>query len=115
MSETTVPLPNDLVAWLEEIGGGVVTMVVRRPGGARKEAWFVDVTQPNGSVRELFMHYDRSDPGAADDPWTLHREATVYVALAGTAVPVPRVIGVHPIRQAMVSERLHGESWFSRY
>jgi len=29
-------------------------------------------------------------------------------------VPVPRVLGVHPVHQAMLSERVQGGNWFSR-
>jgi aminoglycoside phosphotransferase (APT) family kinase protein len=113
MSERTVALPDDLVTWMEEIGGGKLTRADRKQGGARKEAWFVDIEQPDGRQTELFLRYDRSDPHVTKDPWTLHREATVYLALQGTDVPVPRVLGVHGIHQAMLSERVLGENWFS--
>jgi aminoglycoside phosphotransferase (APT) family kinase protein len=85
----------------------------RRPGGARKEAWFVDVERPDGVVDELFLRYDRSDPTRTGDPWTLHREAGVYLALQDTEVAVPGVLAVHPELQAMLSVRLTGENWFS--
>ena len=87
---------------------------IASPGGARKEAWFVDLRRVDGTVRPCFLRYDRSDPARTKDPWTLHREATVYLALQGTDVPVPRVLGVHPVHQAMLSERVEGETWFSR-
>src|SRR5580704_1143835 len=45
----TVELPEDLIAWVEEVGGGQVTLADRRPGGARKEAWFVDLEKPDGA------------------------------------------------------------------
>jgi aminoglycoside phosphotransferase (APT) family kinase protein len=111
---SAVALPDDLVSWVEEVGGGVVIEADRRPGGARKEAWFVDLRRTDGTVRQCFLRYDRSDPALTKDPWTLHREATVYLALQGTDVPVPRVLGVHPVHQAMLSERVEGETWFSR-
>ncbi len=115
MSRTgAVALPDDLVSWVEEVGGGRVTAADRRPGGARKEAWYVDLERPDGTVGHLFLRYDRSDPALTKDPWTLHREATVYVALQDSPVPVPRVLGVHPVHQAMLSERVAGENWFSR-
>ena len=44
----------------------------------------------------------------------MHREATVYLALQDGPVPVPRVLGVHPMHQAMLSERVAGGNWFSR-
>jgi len=114
MSDSALDLPDDLVAWVEEIGGGRVTHVDRKPGGARKEAWFVDLVRPDGVAAELFLHYDRSDPDTRTDPWTLRREAAVYLALANSDVPVPRLVGVHPSHSAMLSERLVGENWFSR-
>jgi aminoglycoside phosphotransferase (APT) family kinase protein len=107
-------LPGDLVEWIEQVGGGRLTQADRQPGGARKEAWFVTITRPDDTVDDLFLRYDRSDPEANADPWTLHREATVYLALQNTEVPVPRVLGVHPRHQAMLSVRISGENWFSR-
>jgi aminoglycoside phosphotransferase (APT) family kinase protein len=107
-------LPDDLVSWIESVGGGRVVTADRMPGGARKEAWFVDLEDARGSVASWFLRYDRSDPAQTKDPWTLHREATVYLALQDSPVPVPRVLGVHPVHQAMLSERVSGGNWFSR-
>ncbi len=109
-----VSLPDDLVSWVEEVGGGALVEADRKPGGGRKEAGFVDLRRADGTVSQCFLRYDRSDPTRTKDPWTLHREATVYLALQGTDVPVPRVLGVHPVHQAMLSERVSGETWFSR-
>jgi aminoglycoside phosphotransferase (APT) family kinase protein len=107
-------LSDEIVAWIETVAAGRVTACDRKPGGARKEAWFVDVQQADGSTAELFLRYDRTDPSVTADPWTLHREAGIYLALQDTEVPVPRVVGVHATHQAMLSERLIGENWFSR-
>jgi aminoglycoside phosphotransferase (APT) family kinase protein len=114
VSSDVVALPDDLVSWIEGVGGGHVVLADRMPGGARKEAWFIDLEGADGTVTSLFLRYDRSDPARTKDPWTLHREATVYLALQDTTVPVPRVLGVHPVHQAMVSERMEGGNWFSR-
>ena len=114
MNDGAVGLPDDLVSWIEEIGGGHVVLADRMPGGARKEAWFIDVAGADDAVTPLFLRYDRSDPERTKDPWTLHREATVYLALQDGPVPVPRVLGVHPVHQAMLSERVQGGNWFSR-
>ena len=43
MSDGAVGLPDDLVSWIEEVGGGRVVLADRMPGGARKEAWFIDL------------------------------------------------------------------------
>jgi aminoglycoside phosphotransferase (APT) family kinase protein len=109
-----ITLPDDLVAWVEAVGGGQVVAVDRKPGGARKEAWFIDLERADGTVARCFLRFDRSDPARTKDPWTLHREAGVYLALQDTDVPIPRVLGVHPVQQAMLSERAEGENWFSR-
>ena len=114
MSGDAVGLPDDLVSWIEEVGGGRLLSADRMPGGARKEAWFVDLEDADGAASFLFLRYDRSDPARTKDPWTLHREATVYLALQDGPVPVPRVLGVHPVHQAMLSERVQGGNWFSR-
>ena len=91
-----------------------MTSAVRRPGGASHEAWFVDIEAPDGTTQPLFLRYDRGDPAVTGTPWTLHREAMVFLALQDTDVPVPRVLAVHEEHQAMLSERLVGENWFSR-
>ena len=114
MNDGAVGLPDDLVWWIEEVGGGRVVVADRMPGGARKEAWFVDLEMADGTIAACFLRYDRSDPERTKDPWTLHREATVYLALQDGPVPVPRVLGVHPVHQAMLSERVEGGNWFSR-
>jgi aminoglycoside phosphotransferase (APT) family kinase protein len=114
VSDGAAGLPDDLVSWMEEVGGGRVVLAERKPGGARKEAWFIDLAGPDGSLTSCFLRYDRSDPEVTKDPWTLHREATVYLALQDGPVPVPRVLGVHPEQQAMLSERVEGGNWFSR-
>ena len=114
MSDGAVGLPDDLVAWIESVGGGRVVLADRMPGGARKEAWFIDLEDASGAMSSCFLRYDRSDPARTKDPWTLHREATVYLALQDGPVPVPRVLGVHPVHQAMLSERVQGGNWFSR-
>jgi aminoglycoside phosphotransferase (APT) family kinase protein len=105
-----ITLPDDLLAWVAEVGGGPVVHADRQPGGARKEAWFVELA----GAGPLFLRFDRSDPSRTKDPWTLHREATVYLALQGTEVLVPQVLAVHPTYQAMLSERVSGQNWFSR-
>jgi len=114
VSGDVVGLPDELVSWIEEVGGGRLLSADRMPGGARKEAWFIDLEDADGDPTSLFLRYDRSDPARTKDPWTLHREATVYLALQDSAVPVPRVLGVHPVHQAMLSERVQGGNWFSR-
>jgi aminoglycoside phosphotransferase (APT) family kinase protein len=105
-------LPDDVVRWVEEVTAGRLAHADRIPGGGRKEGWFVDIER-DGEVEPLFLRLDRSDPAKTGDPWTVRREAVVYLALQDTDVPVARVIAVHPEQEAMLSERITGRSWFS--
>jgi aminoglycoside phosphotransferase (APT) family kinase protein len=107
-------LPGAIRAWVEESSGGAIVTADRRPGGGRREAWVIDVQPPAGAEQALFLRYDRGDPAVTGDPFTLHREALFYLALQDTAVPVPRVVAVHRTEQAILSERVDGETWFSR-
>ena len=107
-----IRLPEEMRAWVEEVAHGQVTYADRQPGGARKEAWFVDLER-SGNTIELFLRWDRTDPQLTGDPWTVHREAAVYQALQGTSVRVAPLIAVHPSDQAMLAERVKGRTWFS--
>ena len=51
-------IPPDLVEWIEATTAGEVTELRRVPGGASREAWFVDVRTEAG-VDELFLRYGR--------------------------------------------------------
>jgi aminoglycoside phosphotransferase (APT) family kinase protein len=109
-----VALPDDVLAWAAERAGAAVSGGSRMPGGGRKEAWVLQFERPDGERFQLFLRYDRSDPDRTADPWTLHREASVFVALQDAGILVPRVLGVHPEHQAMLSELVVGDAWFSR-
>jgi aminoglycoside phosphotransferase (APT) family kinase protein len=113
---TTAPtaLGPELLRWIETTAGGRVTRADRVPGGGRHEAWLVDVELPDGAVLDLFFRYNRTDPGATGEQHTIHREAQFYLALQDSPVPVPRILGVHPVEQAVLSSRVPGETWFSR-
>ncbi len=107
-------LSRDLVDWIGETVNGTVVSADRRPGGGRREAWVVEVRDAGGTVRPLFLRYDRLDPEEKGDDFTLHREAAFFRAFGGTAVPVPSIVGVHPVEQAILSELVPGQAWFSR-
>lgn len=110
----TIDLSSDLTAWIGDTANGTVISADRRPGGGRREAWVVEVRDAAGMVRPLFLRYDRLDPAEKGDEFTLHREAAFFRAFEGTAVPVPRIVGVHPVEQAILSELVPGQPWFSR-
>ncbi|OFB37128.1 hypothetical protein BA059_20615 [Mycolicibacterium sp. (ex Dasyatis americana)] len=107
-------LPEVVASWLKSTTGAADISVKRRPGGGRREAWVVDAHMPDESTRALFMRIDRGDPSKSGDPFTLEREARFYAALQHTEVPVPGLVGSHPDVQAILTERVSGEPWFSQ-
>ena len=82
-------LPEGTIEWIAEVGGGEVTHLHRHV--ARREAWVVDVTRPDGSVLEGFMRIQREDGGV--DPQRLERETRITEALGATDIPVTQVHG----------------------
>lgn len=92
MAELEHDLPEGMLEWVAETGGGEVTHLHRHV--ARREAWVVDVTRPDGSVLEGFLRLQRESDTV--DPRRLERETRITQALAGTGVPVTTVHGWNP-------------------
>jgi aminoglycoside phosphotransferase (APT) family kinase protein len=99
-------LPAGVVEWAAEVARGDVTRVERHV--ARREAWVVDVTRPDGSELEGFLRIDREP--VADDPWSLRKEAHIVRALAETPVPVPALHGWNDELCCALFERVRGRS-----
>ncbi len=104
-------LDEGLHRWLESVAGGRLRAATRVVGGQSREAWAVDVETSSGVVR-LFLRREVGYGPMHGSVYTIEREAQVYRALEGTAVPVARVVGVHPHFHAVVLERIDGESYF---
>jgi aminoglycoside phosphotransferase (APT) family kinase protein len=103
-------LPDELLTWIEETTGGRVTSSDRIPGGASREAWFVDVSdQP-----PLFLRYSAQPMPERSAFHRLAVEAEIVTALHDAGVRVPHVLAVHPTREAVLSERERGATWFYR-
>ena len=64
VSDGAVGLPDDLVSWIEEVGGGRVVLADRMPGGARKEAWFIDLETADGTLTSLLPALRPLRPGS---------------------------------------------------
>lgn len=106
MAELNHDLPAGMVEWIAEIGGGEVTHLHRHV--ARREAWVVDVTRPDGSVLEGFLRLQREDGGV--DPRRLERETRITQALMETDVPVTTVHGWNPDLRCTLFSRDPGRS-----
>ena len=59
MPEAALSLPDDIVGWIADEAGGEVVATNRVPGGASREAWFVDVRR-DGTDVPLFLRYSRA-------------------------------------------------------
>ncbi len=100
-------LPDGMVEWIAATGGGEITRLERHV--ARREAWVVDVTRPDGTVLEGFLRLDRHDV-PANSSTSLVRETKVIQALADTDIPVPVVHGRNDELRATLFERVRGRS-----
>jgi len=99
-------LPDGTYEWIEQIGGGEITHLVRHV--ARREAWVVDVKRPDGSILEGFLRLQRDDGGV--DPRRLERETRIIEALGRTDVPATPVHGWNPKLRATLLARDPGRS-----
>jgi aminoglycoside phosphotransferase (APT) family kinase protein len=106
-------LDDEVRAWIESATGSRLVHATRIPGGGTREGWFVDVESGDG-VQHVFLRYS---PVALPDNTGFHSlavEAAVVRALSPTPVPVAGIIAVHPAREAVLMERIEGDTWFSR-
>lgn len=111
MSKASPQIPEDLLGWITETTGADRIDVTQVSGGASRQAWFVDAQHASGP-QELFLRYDprQPDPHSAFHP--LQVEAEILTELHRNGITVPRVIASHPDRQAVLMERVGGETWF---
>ncbi|GAC01396.1 hypothetical protein GONAM_25_00580 [Gordonia namibiensis NBRC 108229] len=106
-------LPEELRSWIVDVTGARDITTRQVPGGASRQAWFVDVRGGTGdSSVELFLRYDPREPkpGSAFHP--LPVEAEIMSALNRAGACVPCVVAAHPTLQAVLLERVGGETWF---
>jgi len=114
MADAVLTLPADVLSWVEDVTGGEVVHADRIPGGATREAWYVDVRPSGGEVRPLFVRFsaERLPERSAFHPLAV--EAEMMMALHDAGIRVPHVLAVHPTREAILSERVPGATWFYR-
>jgi aminoglycoside phosphotransferase (APT) family kinase protein len=107
-------LPSEVLEWIEDTTGQAVTVADRIPGGASREGWFVDVDS-GGATRELFLRFSPIPMPERSAFHHLSTEAEIMKALGDSGrVAVPRILGAHPHREAVLSERVSGATWFYR-
>ncbi|MDA4108119.1 phosphotransferase family protein [Mycolicibacterium holsaticum] len=109
---SSVPaISAELQQWILEVTGADRVEVKQVPGGASRQAWFVDAHGRAGGEK-LFLRYDPHPPkpGSAFHP--LQVEAEIMAELCRHGVTVPRVLAAHPVEQAVLLERIGGDTWF---
>lgn len=113
MESRVQELAPALVAWIEATAGGPAVAIQRRHAGGAREGWWVDVKGPEG-VRELFLRRDAGNGPLSGTRYTLEREARTLLALRGTGLPVPEVLGIHADERCYLMQRMPGEHDFRR-
>lgn len=102
-------MDDALRRWVEANAEGRVVGEERPAVGGSRELYLVDVERHDGIVVPLVLRCEGggSFSGTEISP---AREAVVYRALAGTAVPTPRVLALAPDGAAMLMERIPGSA-----
>lgn len=116
-SHDAVDAPKDdeaiLFEWVESVSGGRIKASTQASGGNRARSWAIDVRTPGGEIAEVFLRYAPPRPPGVE-PYTTHREAQVYRAIAGLDIRAPRLIAEHPRIQAILTDRAQGIAEFRR-
>ncbi|MGE2692794.1 phosphotransferase family protein [Mycolicibacterium pulveris] len=107
MSDKRPDISGEVRQWIAEVAGTDQIDLRQVPGGASRQAWFVDA-----GTQKLFLRYDPREPEAGGPFHPLQVEAEIMAELHRHGVTVPRVIAAHPVRQAVLSERVDGDTWF---
>jgi aminoglycoside phosphotransferase (APT) family kinase protein len=105
-------LDADIVSWVEQVTGMPLARANRIPGGGVRQGWFVDLRAPDGSTVERFLRYSPEPESSAFHP--LAAEAEVVRALGAAGANVAAVHAVHPTREAVLLDRIAGDTWFYR-
>src|SRR3984957_10959591 len=105
-------LDDGIVSCIERVTGMPLAGANRIPGGGTRQGWFVDLRAPDGSTVERFLRYSPESESSAFHP--LAAEAEVMRALGAAGTTVPAVHAVHPAREAVLLDRVAGDTWFYR-
>lgn len=108
MSTSGADRMAELAAWAQELTGEPIQGIERRPGGGRHEAWAVK----GASGGLWFLRADSAQPDA-NEHYTLRRESEIYAAVASVGLPTPKIVGVHPVHEAVLMEFALGEARFA--
>ena len=108
MSDAVGKRAAELAAWAQKLTGEPILGIERRPGGGRHGAW--EVKGEHGGT--WFLRADSSNPGIHEH-YTLRRESEIYDAVASAGLPAPKILGVHPVYEAVLMDYVHGDARFA--
>ena len=104
-------LAPEVATWIENTVGGRIARADRILAGGRY-GWYIDVEDPGGAVRELFLQQSRSDAGdPIRSPFNSFRmEGEIYRALH-PYIPVPKPWGINEDIGGFLVDRIPGVAW----
>jgi len=100
-------LDDELRRWVEQAAGGSVGACRRTASGGSRDTYLVDVITAAHGLVPLVLRVDGAGSFTGTEV-SLVREAAVYRALAGTAVPAPGLVAISADGRAVLLERLPG-------
>lgn len=105
---------DELINWVEAVTGAKVTRRKLISGGNRCQSWSLDLERA-GALTEtkVYLRYQPPRPASAE-PYTVLREADVYRALKGSAVPAARLIAANADLPAILTEHVPGRADYRR-
>ena len=105
---------DDLINWVETVTGAKVTRAKLISGGNRCQSWSLEIERAGApAIDKVYLRYQPPRPASAE-PYTVLREAEVYRALTGSAVPAAGLIAVNPDLPAILTENVPGRADFRR-
>ena len=101
----SVSLDGRRRSWIEAELGAKVLAATRIGDGASRASWLVDLDREGGSV---VLREETGSGPMVGTPLDLAREANVYRALHDEDVPIPALLAVSPLGDALLLERADG-------
>lgn len=105
-------LERDIQDWIAGLTGAQVVRVERLFSGGSRHTILVDALAENGTELPLVLRRETGAGSHAGTDFSLEREYTVYRALAGSGIPVPKAYGLSTDKNALLLQRVPGTSDF---
>ncbi len=103
----------DLQGWIADHFDAEVAGWRQISGGNRCRSWLVDLAVKGDHPASVYLRYQPPRAPSAE-PYTVWREASIYLAIEATDVPAPRLLAVHEEHQAIVTTVAPGRADFRR-